>query len=121
MTADRGRWIWLDDVRREPVGWERAHTAAECITLLKRGGVDIVSLDHDLSEEQQIVDWDDYCRAEEPTGYTVARWIEKCAADGAWNLVPLTIVCHSANPSGKARIEACIASIMRMQQRAGQT
>jgi hypothetical protein len=114
-VTDRGRWVWLDDVRREPVGWERAKTVTECIELLKRGGVDIVSLDHDLAEEQEGIVWEDASH-HEPTGYDVALWLEEQAHLGCWTLVPGDLRCHSANPSGKARILLCFASIARMRE-----
>lgn len=101
--SGRGRGIWLDDERGEPVGWERAKTARECITLLAQGGVDVVSLDHDLGE------------ADGGTGYTAALWIEEQAAEGRWNLVPAALMCHSLNPAGKARIRACFARIVGMR------
>lgn len=115
MAADRGRWVWLDDRRREPVGWERARTVDECIALLKRGSVDIVSLDHDLSEPQQEVVWEDGVHDFEPTGYTVACWLEQQAVEGRWELVPLDLRCHSNNSSGRKRILACFGSIARMR------
>jgi hypothetical protein len=40
--------VWLDDRREAPEGWVRVRTPEEAIELLRRGGVDELSLDHDL-------------------------------------------------------------------------
>jgi hypothetical protein len=40
--------VWLDDRRREPVGWTRAINVAEAQALLRTGDVEERSLDHDL-------------------------------------------------------------------------
>lgn len=40
--------IYLDDCRVPPVGWTLAKTAEEVLVLLRQGGVEELSLDHDL-------------------------------------------------------------------------
>ena len=55
--------VWLDDRREPPPGWVWVKTPAETIALLEAGGVDELSLDHDLGL------WDDDGR--EQTGYDV--------------------------------------------------
>lgn len=91
--------LWLDDVRPAPDGWEWVKTADEAIERLKAGGVVEVSLDHDLGSD---------FGPPEPTGYTVAAWIELAAHLGAlprlvWNV-------HSANPVGHERMVAALRS-----------
>lgn len=97
--------LFLDDLRPAPDGWTHARTASEAITHLQRGGVTALSLDHDLGEAE----------AEVRTGYQVACWIEQCAHEGRWNVVPKTITIHSANPVGRANIQAAIDAIERLR------
>jgi hypothetical protein len=86
-------WLWVDDVREMPTGFDyHARTAAEAIRLLANGNVRRVSLDHDLGGH------------ENGTGYEVAKWIEAKAF--AWSqgeeggLPPLEWSIHSQNPVG---------------------
>lgn len=91
--------LYLDDVRDTPDGWMRAYTAPEAIALLAAGGIDGISLDHDLGD------------ASAGTGYDVAVWIEEQAALG--KLSPIRWSIHSANPVGRARMEAALRSAER--------
>jgi hypothetical protein len=81
--------VWLDDqdVRdpRRP-GWTVVRTADEAITLLAAGGVEAISLDHDLRDFRQ----DPYPR--EVTGMDVVRWMV------ANKVFPKVINVHSFNP-----------------------
>ena len=43
--------IWLDDDRREPESWVRAHTVSQAIELLEKNRVEEISLDYDLLDE----------------------------------------------------------------------
>jgi hypothetical protein len=86
--------VWLDDVRSAPEGWIRVHTAAEAIGLLEAGGVEFISLDHDLGDP------------EAPEGYAVAAWLEEQAAFG--RCAPVKWAIHSANPVGRARMETAL-------------
>ena len=95
--------LFLDDVRDTPNGWVRAFTAPEAIALLAAGGIDEISLDHDLGE------------GEAGTGYDVAVWIEEQAALG--QLAPIRWSIHSANPVGRARMEAALRSAERFWAR----
>jgi hypothetical protein len=97
--------VWLDDDRdptdefiQREFGAEAdmlwVKTAAECVAVLKAGGVASISLDHDLGA------------AENGTGYDVAKWIEKAAFDGvlprlAWRL-------HTASPIGRKSMMAAL-------------
>lgn len=45
--------VFLDDYRPCPRGFVHAKNAEECIALLKLGGVELLSLDHDLGWGQQ--------------------------------------------------------------------
>lgn len=91
--------LWLDDLRPAPHGWTHARTAPEAIALLAAGGVEEVSLDHDLGPP------------EAGTGYDVAAWIEARAAEGTLPRVSWRV--HSANPVGVQRIRAALESAER--------
>ena len=90
--------LWLDDIRDAPDGgWKVARTCQEAISLLEGGEVGAISFDHDLGLEE--------------SGYDVALWIEKGAAEG-W-LKRLEWRVHSANPVGFRRIESAMRSAER--------
>lgn len=87
--------IWLDDLRKMPVGYDiHVTTAQQAIELLGNKGVTDISLDHDLGQEE--------CG----TGYDVALWIERQAFLGF--LPPLYWQIHSANPVGRSNIEIAL-------------
>ena len=92
--------LYLDDERPAPKGWHRAYTAGEAITLLEKGQVTYLSLDHDLGPE------------ESGTGYDVCKWLEKKVYEKSWDFenpfTPPVIFIHSANPVGRANMEDSI-------------
>lgn len=72
----------------------------EVIDALKRGDVDELSLDHDLGDDKR------------GTGYDVLLWIEEeVHRRPAFDVPHISI--HSANPVGRARMEAAIRAIER--------
>lgn len=94
-SADFGRRLWLDDERPMPEGFDlHVRTAPEAIAEIRKGGVSMASLDHDLGGEQN------------GTGYDVAKYIEEAAFNGG--LLPIDIRVHSANPVGRSNIERCV-------------
>lgn len=93
--------IYLDDERDTPEGWVRAYWPDEVIDLLKTGKVGMLSLDHDLGDDER------------GTGYDVILWLEEQAAENKLKKLPLIYV-HSANTSAKQKMEAGIASIERL-------
>ena len=99
--------VYLDDTREAPAGWVRTHTPEEVIKLLKSGGVEKLSLDHDLGLRSD---------AGERTGYDVLRWLEEAVATGSWTFALPEIRIHSANPVGWRRMEQAIKSIQRLSQ-----
>lgn len=93
--------LYLDDIRDTPEGWERAYTAAECITMLETGKVEELSLDHDLGDNSA-------------DGYSVLTWLENKVMEDAAFVVPTSMKVHSSNPSGAFRMRAAIDSIYRL-------
>lgn len=73
--------VYLDDVRDYPPGFVLARTYYECIELLQKHDVHILSLDHDLGDER--------------TGYDVCKYIVE------YNNWPDAIYLHTANPVGR--------------------
>ena len=57
--------VFLDDERPTPDGWIRAYWPDEVVNLLLTGSVELLSLDHDLGDDQR------------GTGYDVILWIER--------------------------------------------
>ena len=112
--------VYLDDIRETPEGWVRVYTAGEAIALLQTGRVQEISLDHDLGDackfcierDEEGIYKGTTCIASvcscgcHSTGYDVAAWIEEAAWTRGFK-VPVW-KCHSANPAGKARIEAAM-------------
>lgn len=101
--------IFLDDVRNPPDdSWTVARTYNHCIALLFSGlPVEVLSLDHDIACYDEV----DH---RELTGYHVAQWVEESVATDDAYTPPGKILCHSANPVGRARILETINSIQRM-------
>lgn len=71
--------VYLDDERRTPTGWHRVYWPSEVIELLKKGGVEEISLDHDLGDDDR------------GTGYDVVLWIEEAVFTNGF--IPPLIIC----------------------------
>ena len=89
--------VYLDDERTALPGWVQVRWPDEAIALLTQGEVAELSLDHDLGDDAR------------GTGYDVLLWIEERVACAGFS--PPVMRVHSANPAGRARMEAAIASI----------
>lgn len=88
-------FLFLDDLR-DPWGpeWHLVKTYDECIAEIEAGGVEHLSLDHDLSELHyggQL--------GVEKTGYHVILWM---AENKKWP--SKTLVVHTMNPAGRERM-----------------
>lgn len=79
-------------------------TPHEVIELLSAGGVELVSLDHDVNVFEG---------EREFTGYDVLLWIEEQVATAGF--VPPEIRVHSANPPAHARMLKALEAIQRLQ------
>jgi hypothetical protein len=92
--------VYLDDLRTPPEGWTLVRWPDEAIALLAAGGVEELSLDHDLGDDER------------GTGYHVLLWIEEAVATRGFR--PPRIRVHSANSSARGKMEAAIAAIGRL-------
>ncbi|GLS27572.1 cyclic-phosphate processing receiver domain-containing protein [Marinibactrum halimedae] len=92
--------VYLDDLRPTPEGWMHVYWPDEAIDLLKTGNVEIISLDHDLGDDDR------------GTGYDVVLWIEEAVV--AQSFTPPIIKVHSANSAARQKMEAGITSIYRL-------
>ena len=92
--------IFLDDERVTPSGWTRTYWPDETIELLKMEPVSVVSLDHDLGDDER------------GTGYDVILWIEEAVATEGYQ--PPEIRIHSANSSARKKMELGIANIQKL-------
>jgi hypothetical protein len=89
--------LWIDDLRPPPDHWWHwAKTSAEALEVL---GCDVceISFDHDLGGDD--------------TAMPVAREIERLAFEG--QIHGMTWHVHSANPVGRANLEAAMRSAER--------
>jgi CheY-like chemotaxis protein len=93
--------LYLDDLRDTPKGWDRVHTAQECVEALATQQYDTVSLDHDLGENQL-------------TGYDVLAWLEETVQQHKDFRIP-TIFIHTDNPVGRIRMVQALQSIWRIR------
>jgi hypothetical protein len=108
--------MYLDDERPAPDGWVLAKTVDEAKALLLQGVVQQASLDHDLGAcsdcmgERTPEDWLAETKyTQRPncehfgTGYTLVCWMEET---GNWPKERPAV--HSANPAGRAKMQAAI-------------
>lgn len=108
--------VFLDDVRECPEGWTLARSYEQAIQFLLTGEVTEISLDHDMGMVMsETYPWDPEPDPphliEAMSGYDVAAWIEEAIYFG--KIPVLRMLCHSANPAGRKRIEAVIQAIER--------
>ncbi|QFU21581.1 hypothetical protein FM038_005070 [Shewanella eurypsychrophilus] len=93
--------VYLDDERETPFGWTRVYWPSEAVEVLKTGKVSIISLDHDLGDDER------------GTGYDVVLWIEEAVYTSGFK--PPVILVHSANTSAKVKMQLGIKNIQRVQ------
>jgi hypothetical protein len=96
--------LWLDDIRPEPEGWDRAKTASHAIMLLATGEYDEISLDHDLGLEDGAGD-----------GYQVACWLEETVHTDSNFFVPRVSI-HTDNASVRNKMLQTAQNIERIRQ-----
>ena len=91
--------VFLDDERdwyEFVEGWITVRSYEECISVLQKETIDILSLDHDLGTEK--------------TGYDVLLWIEEQVKLNSF-IPPREIRVHTANPVGRDRMLNALKSI----------
>ena len=81
--------IYLDDKREAPYGWIQCRWPNEVIEFIKKGNVEIISLDHDLGG---VVDDNKH----EITGMDVLNWLEQSINEDI-KFMPPTIIIHTQN------------------------
>ncbi|WP_207890573.1 cyclic-phosphate processing receiver domain-containing protein [Vibrio sinensis] len=97
--------VFLDDCRTTPSGWTRTYTPQQTIDLLKTGHVEILSLDHDLGDDDGI-----------GTGYDVLLWLEERVFWYGF-IPPKVIALHSSNSCAKEKMNAAILQIKRIREK----
>jgi hypothetical protein len=79
-----------------------ARSYKEAIDFLDSEQFDEVSLDHDIAS---------FVGGREKTGYDIAMWLAERKNNGLY--VPPIVRCHSANPVGRANIEAVVTRYLQ--------
>lgn len=93
--------VYLDDERKTPEGFVRVYWPDEAIKLLETGEVELISLDHDLGDDER------------GTGYDVLLWIEEQVYLNGFK--PPEIIVHSSNSSARQKMELAIANIKKVE------
>ena len=91
--------LYVDDIRIAYRDWTQAWNAREAIDFLQTKKVTHLSLDHDLGD------------ADEDTGYDIMKWIEVQVYMDDFPLPEIFF--HTANPAGRANMQACLDAIKR--------
>ncbi len=97
--------VYLDDERKTPEGWVRVYWPDEAIALLEGGGVEEISLDHDLGDDRR------------GTGYDVVLWMEEAVILRGFR--PPKITLHTANASAREKMLAGVHSILHHARLSG--
>lgn len=81
--------VYLDDLRPRPKGFKLARTVKQCLRLIKRNKVNILSLDYDLGFGS-------------PSGFEVVAYMIRTRR------FPKKIILHTANPFGRIRMYSAL-------------
>lgn len=90
--------LFVDDIRIAPQGFILAKTISEAVRILDDFHVGIVSLDHDITYQDERGAFTGKVSPEDFS--TVARFIRRLPVDQ----MPHTVYVHTANPDGAQRI-----------------
>lgn len=96
--------VYLDDERKTPDGFVRTYSPKETIEILKENQVELLSLDHDLGDDEGI-----------GTGYDVLVWLEEEVFTEKYFKRGLNvpyIEIHSMNPVGVDKMRKLAVKIM---------
>lgn len=105
FSLDADLRVWLDDDledRRAPEGWVHLRTAREVCLLLLGGRVRELSLDNDLDGDQEF-----------GQGFQVIDFLEEMQFGGRFLWPVDGIQLHTANSSGRKRMERSFSSLER--------
>jgi hypothetical protein len=105
FTFDDDLRVWLDDDlsdRRAPAGWVHLRTSREVCLLLLTGSVRELSLDNDLDGDDEF-----------GQGFQVIDFLEEMQFRGRSLWPPDGITLHTANSSGRQRMERSFSSLER--------
>lgn len=110
--------LYLDDIRiPQTEGWDIVRNYDDFVAWIRLNGVpDEVSFDHDLADiHYDPKTWTQGFKYHEETGYDAAKWLGQYCIENdipfpKWNV-------HSANPVGKANIEAYIQNVIKHQNK----
>lgn len=94
--------LYLDDLRDCPDGFELAKTMEEAVSFLKENKINILSLDHDLGEENGKL---------LKTGYDLVKWI--CEFYEEENLSIKAIYLHTDNNVGRENMFETLKAAQR--------
>ena len=90
--------LWVDDIRTEPEGWQRARSVTEAIRILDTMEVSEVSIDHDISMKVSVGHGDPRPFASPETFEPVARFIAAKYVPG------IVITLHTASSIGAEKM-----------------
>ena len=103
--------LYLDDIRTpKDKSFVIARSYEEAVAFVKEHGVpNYISFDHDLGVDEN--------NSELPSGYDFAKWLVEMDMDGIY-LIPVVFEfnVHSANPVGKANIEAYLKNYLEFRR-----
>lgn len=97
--------LYMDDLRKCPIGWHVARTVKEAIAVMSKYRVEEASLDHDMGACQDCLERDGsliHC-GHIPDGEAFVRWM---VDTGIWPVQKPKV--HSMNPDGRAIMEDLI-------------
>lgn len=98
--------LYLDD-EREPKtdkDWVIVRSYDAFVETIEKQGLPAeMSLDHDLGEDSQ-------------SGYACAKWLVERCLDEGWDLAPVDINVHSANPVGAENIRSLLGRFQQFQR-----
>jgi len=102
--------LYMDDVRKCPVGWHLARTVEEAISIMSKYKIEEASLDHDMGACKNCLATDGsliHC-PHVPDGRSLVSWMKET---GIWPVQKPKV--HSMNPEGKKTMEEMIDSYWR--------
>lgn len=100
--------LYVDDMRSAPDDWTLAETIEETIACLETGTVEALSLDYDLSNDDDTL-----------VGGKITRWLIECAIDKKYNHIPYDIFLHTGNSVGRQNMLADLQELAHILDVAG--